>query len=445
MIWGGDKDCKHQWGNTIISKSKSNWDTFEQYRSDGGGGKRAIGLKVNQGNFCSLCSAWKGQSGLEPTPEMFIEHIVEIFREVRRVLRKDGVCFLNIGDSYFGGQGGSHDYRQAQSLQKVLKPKDMCLIPQRLTIALQEDGWWVRSIIIWSKTNPMPESVTDRPTETHEYILMLTKSKNYYWDAKAVLEKCQPSTFARLARGKYSRYGPNSKGKSGEYAVRSEKYADPNLGRNIRSVWQFATEPFSDWLFDYEHADYVGDNGKPYIFSEDCPVHWREPEKGIQKRSVNGHKSYSDYKCTCRISQISHFAAFPEKLPEICIKAATPEVGCCSKCGKPWERLTEESRIYYAKDVGGKSQFGGLVGGKQLKDRYSVIRATLGWQAGCHCQQSAQIPSLVLDPFAGTGTVGWVAKKLGRKAVLYELSSKYVEFAIERNRQSVLWTEGSEA
>lgn len=141
----------------------------------------------------------EGQIGLEPTIEEYIAHLVEIFREVRRVLRPDGVFFLNMGDSYAnsatsqhksnGGLTGNHalsPYQRIAATDIGLKPKDLCLIPSRLAIALQADGWWLRSMIPWLKQNSMPESVTDRPATAVEYVFLLTKSARYYYDGDAV-------------------------------------------------------------------------------------------------------------------------------------------------------------------------------------------------------------------------------------------------------------------
>lgn len=216
---------------------------------------------------------WRGALGLEPTPQLFIEHIVSIFEQVRRVLKPDGTCWLNIGDSYANDTkwGGSTSGKHVSSLQgntgvgrgkrlTGLKPKDLCLIPFRLAIALQEAGWYVRSDIIWAKPNPMPESVTDRPTKAHEYIFLLAKSEKYWFDADAVAE---PNAGKKSGNG-YKRSHRLT------YAGRGqEQQYEPDKPRNIRSVWTIATQPF--------------------------------PE--------------------------AHFAVYPEKLVEPCIKAGCPPGG----------------------------------------------------------------------------------------------------------------------
>jgi len=318
LIWGGDKECDHQWGKEIkVNRGTlgNNLDTLVGTQTAG------IAKQANtQGSFCSICGAWKGAYGLEPTPELYVEHTIQILREIKRVLRKDGVVFWNIGDSYAANrsyQVTDTKWRDVNNIKgsqvpQGMKPKDLCLIPFRVAIAAQSDGWWVRSDIIWSKPNPMPESVTDRPTNSHEYIFMFTKSKKYYWDADAVREPKALSTI-----GDPRDNGNGHRGGRG-YTGQSDN-GGTNLGgqlgdRNIRSVWEFPTQPY--------------------------------PE--------------------------AHFAVFPEKLPETCIKAASKE------------------------------------------------------------------DDTILDPFMGSGTTLWVASKLNRKAIGFDLSEKYCELAMKRNRQQVL-------
>src|SRR6266704_3594450 len=130
-----------------------------------------------------------GQIGLEPTYREYVQEMVTVFREVRRVLRADGTLWLNLGDTYNnGGRIGRDDFGSNRQRPPCagLKPKDLCGIPWRIAFALQTDGWYLHSDIIYSKTNPMPESVTDRPTKTHEYIFLLSKSEQYYYDADAI-------------------------------------------------------------------------------------------------------------------------------------------------------------------------------------------------------------------------------------------------------------------
>ena len=164
--------------------------------------------EVKQGQFCQLCGAWCGSLGLEPAPDLYIDHAVEVFREVWRVLRSDGTLWLNIGDSYcnsdkWGGVGantGKHTrepdgtpaswkaVRRKWANVPGIKPKDLVGIPWMLAFALHADGWWLRQDIVWSKPNPMPESGEDRCTKAHEYLFLLSKNDRYYYDADAIKE-----------------------------------------------------------------------------------------------------------------------------------------------------------------------------------------------------------------------------------------------------------------
>lgn len=194
-----------------------------------------------------------GQIGLEQTPGEYVAALVQVFRDVRRVLRADGVCWLNLGDSYanddkWGGQTiGKHVHRlHGEPVGRIkrstgLKPKDLIGIPWLVAFALQSDGWYLRSDVIWAKPNPMPESVTDRPTKAHEYLFLLTKAARYFYDAHAVAE---PAAYQV----------DNSRKKSGAYSLdsgRNDGGTHRSGGfitgetRNLRSVWNIATQPYS--------------------------------------------------------------------------------------------------------------------------------------------------------------------------------------------------------
>lgn len=165
-----------------------------------------------------------GQIGLEETPGEFIARLVEVFREVRRVLRDDGTAWVNMGDSYAGSWGAqgkretpaaisrnsisNHPKRAGTGrLTEGYKGKDLMGMPWRLAFALQDDGWYLRQDIIWNKPNPMPESVRDRCTKSHEYVFLLSKSKKYYFDQAAILEPCSPNTHARLSQDVQAQIG----------------------------------------------------------------------------------------------------------------------------------------------------------------------------------------------------------------------------------------------
>jgi DNA modification methylase len=201
-----------------------------------------------------------GQIGLEATPEAYVARMVEVFREVRRVLRDDGTCWVNLGDSYGGGSLGRNDAgrniggrggnkegsgnpgRQgAVEIATGLKPKDLVGIPWRVAFALQADGWWLRQDIIWHKPNPMPESVRDRCTKAHEYVFLLTKSERYYYDAEAVSEALSGKPHA--PGNKCSTDGGHLRNDFGTDAM--QRVWGANGRRNRRSVWTVTTKPYS--------------------------------------------------------------------------------------------------------------------------------------------------------------------------------------------------------
>lgn len=337
----------------------------------------------------------EGQLGLEPTPEEYVNNLVKVFREVKRVLRDDGTVWLNLGDSYannaqagdkvFGNPEFNKNRPSRQSTKTVkkvvpigLKHKDLVGIPWRVAFTLQQDGWYLRSDIIWHKPNAMPESVTDRPTKSHEYIFLLSKSQRYYYDGEAIKEPHEHPKITHMARYE------NDDARQGSALVKMA--GNSPTGRNKRSVWTVNTKPYKE----------------------------------------------------------AHFATFPEKLIEPCILAGASDKAC-EICGSPFERVVESE----SKPQGRSSQ--DVYTGQAYKNPQSAVwgkkrnlggdgndTKTTGWQPTCKCECQGTGKSIVLDPFAGSGTTLWVSKKLGRKAIGYELSEKYCRLIQKRNHQQVL-------
>lgn len=213
-----------------------------------------------------------GQLGLEETPDEYVTRLVEVFREVRRVLAEDGTLWLNLGDSYANttgsgpqrstGERASRTYTADEATAKArptIKEKDLVGIPWRVALALQEDGWWLRSDIIWAKPNPMPESVTDRPTSSHEHIFLLSKSKQYYYDDEAIREDA-PEREGRS--GSFVRDNP--KGSDGTQPGKScashrQDRDDTAYGgsRNKRDVWTVSTKPYPEAHFAVYPPDLI--------------------------------------------------------------------------------------------------------------------------------------------------------------------------------------------
>lgn len=329
----------------------------------------------------------EGQLGLEKTPDEYVASMVDVFRDVWRVLRDDGCLWVNIGDSYSGGAGGRGDVgniiagtqtrtqevgngRILKPVPSGLKPKDLVGIPWRLAFALQADGWYLRQDIIWHKPAPMPESVRDRCTKAHEYIFLLTKKPRYFFDAEAVKER---SGHQHLA-GKPQKISYHDKS---ALRMDGDRVVIRTANRNRRSVWTINTEAFRG----------------------------------------------------------AHFATFPTRLVEPCILAGTSAAGCCEACGKPWERVVEKqfrgqghvdnSR---AMEIGNRMK---LNGQQLLHEHRSRPNAERGWQPTCTCNAPA-VPCTVLDPFGGSGTTAGVALYHRRNAILCELNPEYAAMVPDR-------------
>ena len=241
---GGDADCKHVKPHSMATSGL-----------DGG---KTTTLHNHYYRENCVCGAIRidAQIGLEPTPAEYVATMVGVFREVRRVLRHDGTLWLNLGDSY--SSGGRSSPQVAQNLSGPanpdegsrrapvvdgIKPKDLCGIPWRVAFALQADGWYLRQDIIWSKPNPMPESVTDRCTKAHEYIFLMSKSERYYYDQDAIAEPCSWGNGQRVVNVDTPKNGLLGLKPTREYGHQL------GGGRNKRSVWEVSTQPFSQAHF----------------------------------------------------------------------------------------------------------------------------------------------------------------------------------------------------
>ena len=248
---GGDLECPHT-GKPMATKANIN-------RNTGGGNdlKNATALEFFR-ERCGRCGAMRidSQLGLEATPDAYVAEMVSVFREVRRVLADDGTLWLNIGDSYnasggnhaphhkndtgFQGQHGADHHKGRGNLVDGLKPKDLMGIPWRVAFALQADGWYLRQDIIWAKPNPMPESVTDRCTKSHEYVFLLSKSARYYYDHESVKEPAIHSADRRSGEGRLTYDGK----RQGNKGTGQEAFVSIVDKRNKRDVWTIATKPF---------------------------------------------------------------------------------------------------------------------------------------------------------------------------------------------------------
>src|SRR5581483_561356 len=284
-IWGGDPECDHEFldDETITKHVRKGFGLEELSKRYRGGGKKAGAvppINIVRGSCCK-CGSWRGVLGLEPTPEMFCDNMVEVYEEVRRVLRPDGVAWVNMGDCYATGAGavgehpgggtqganwrgrrppgetawagyrgtrkgaaaGKHAYNEGKSVGPMtqpnrmpipgLKAKDLVGVPWMLAFALRRAGWYLRQDIIWQKPNPMPESTEDRCTKAHEYVFLLSKSERYFYDAEAIKE---PAIYNE-ASGKAEKPKGSFNSKREASVLIEEPFRAIRETRNKRSVW----------------------------------------------------------------------------------------------------------------------------------------------------------------------------------------------------------------
>jgi len=341
-----------------------------------------------------------GQLGLEPTYQEHIQNIVELFRAMKPKLKDSATVWLNYGDSYAATVNGTKVKDQVKNkvqfadkylikgddrtfrdkpfstIQGSLKPKDLVMIPNRIAIALQDDGWWIRSEIIWHKPNPMPESTKDRPTSCHEKIWLITKSKKYYYDADAIREPVAQGTITRLSEKNLKNQKGSTRGNGGMRSNGNMKPVGNMETKNKRNVWTVTTKPCKE----------------------------------------------------------AHFATFPKDLIEPCIKAGCPEK-VCVKCGTPYLRNFKtittpkrETRNNMVNVIPGRDKPTRM----NSKNMESLIKEDLGFKKNCNCETDKFKSGLVFDPFGGSGTTAIVAKLLNRKSIMSELNPEYIKIAKSR-------------
>lgn len=230
-VWGGNEDCAHEWVENVSAEAFSSKRRWQHTGGRKGLEQQGGFTQLVLGESCPMCGAWRGALGLEPTPELYVQHIVEVFRECRRVLSNRGTLWLNIGDTY------------ATVLGKKLgnyKSKDLIGIPWMVAFALRADGWYLRQDIIWHKTNPMPESVKDRFTKAHEYVFLFSKNKDYYFN------EINSREVGVTPPQKRSRQMVDKTPSSPEYRTRAGLSRERELDgtRKKRSVWEIPTQPY---------------------------------------------------------------------------------------------------------------------------------------------------------------------------------------------------------
>ena len=430
-----------------------------------------------------------GMIGLEPTFDGHVENLLAVFREVRRVLRPDGTCWLNYGDGYARGDKrgssgpgdkqasnrGSAEARGAK-LPGGTKPKDLMMMPARVAMALQADGWWLRSEICWIKSNPMPESAKDRPTRAHEFVFLLTQAERYFYDHEAVKEPvagtAHPRTSARAHDSIEAR------------KARANPEAGHTSTKERRGIRPYKTPDGWDTSKGQGAHGSIHRKGRekgraPGVTPKSAP-----PGSGIRQNEsyqaamveMTANRNLRDaWTFPSAPFRGAHFATFPPALVEPCIRAGTSEHGVCPDCGAPWERCVNKTATGRVRD----RARGGL-GAAHSRETHAlpamtgifqegVIWKTAGWRPTCGCyddryraehpeprrarkrrQRAAWAgrrrrvrarpgnpewptsPAIVLDPFAGAGTAGLVAERLGRDSILIEINPDYAAMARDR-------------
>lgn len=359
-------------------------------------GLRSYGFKADD-------PARKKMIGMEPTFDRHLWNLVRVFREVRRVLRDDGTLWLNYGDSHandekWGGGQSSQLNRRASGVTPCvphkgcrtgLPSKNLIGMAWRIAFALQADGWILRRDIIWHKRSPMPESARDRPTKAHEYVFLFSKSPRYFYDQEAGRESTRGSDTHGKGRAPHEMPKTMS---MGEGIKNNVSFSAATWGavqsRNARSVWTLSSEPFAG----------------------------------------------------------AHFATFPTELVARCLRPGTSLTGCCSTCGAPWRRIIERERIATRPGTGSKVSIDRRTGeslqcsyrpwaaeevGNRDPKRHVTHFQTTGWQRGCE-HEVEPVSCAVLDPFAGSGTVGVVCRRMGLNFIGIELSPEYAAMARKR-------------
>jgi len=445
-VFGGDGSCEHEWGAMERGARKDILPADESTADRLGVDERQKGAGNSGGRFCLKCSAWLGQLGLQPLHDCgawakkeppcsacYVCALRMVAKELWRVLRDDGVWWLNIADSYASGGRGAwlgYQERMGEPLPAAkpppgLKPKDLVGIPERVVLALQADGWYWRDRIAWTKGSAMPSSHTDRCTASFEFVYMFAKQERYYYDLEAVKEPVAVPGVSGIPFGGVRRAGGDNPTYSGRDYTAGET-------RTRRNVWHVNPEGFGLEFCQSCETIYIPSEHKR-LRSESRV----DPETG-NERVIRF--------CGCGADPeeawLSHFAVWPTKLVEPMILAGTSAKGCCGECGAPWERVVKRapnpSKVANVGEdlTGGAAKTGNPQTSKGLHRNAGNAQGpqpvTTGWRPTCDHAGATLVPATVLDPFSGSGTTALVARRLGRNGIGIELSDGYAKLSEER-------------
>jgi DNA modification methylase len=468
QIWGGAPDCEHLWGDDIVGSDNLRFRKGKNTQV--GNNKNPViypeTKKGKGGNYCQKCGAWHGELGNEPDFKLYIQHLCDVFDEVKRVLKKSGTCWVNMGDTYGGNSTNVGYVEKVKGINSIISDsnlsahpavghsrglwdKQLLNIPHRFAIEMQDRGWIHRQTIIWSKPNCMPSTAPDRFSCNHEYIFFFTKSKRYYFEPQFKPFKIE--SLERAKRGYISTIG--------------DHYASLNPKKQKRWSEKVLTMKPQNQDEKILHRGNKGgiidiDNDKfANSICESCGRTMRR-HYGLQGENTTfipcsplGAKMWTVWNIATEPLKDAHFAHYPKKLCETPIKAGCPEL-VCVKCGKPREKVFQSKELNpsemseehkeWCKNAGANSDY--QYNGKDIKDypkeQGSASQRKRRWLKAmrsiqtityvtCDCNASFR-PGIVLDPFIGSGTTAIVAKKLNRDFIGIELNPEYIEIAKKR-------------
>lgn len=467
-VWDADPKCEHEW-QTVIRHRESGGPQVPQSITPNNIDLQD-GQRDTKSDFCSKCSAWKGQLGLEPDFRLYVKHLLQITKELKRILKPTGCLWLNLGDTYSGSWGNygnrpeesgidngqrerTTDYLERKGhpettaypvqVKTGVAPKSLCFIPQRVALAMiDEQGWILRNQVVWFKPNGMPSSVRDRFSNRWEPMFFFTKEPRYWFDLDAVRE---PHASATLERNRYP-HGDKKRGGTeiawGSDQKEGNTQTDNPAGKNPGDVIREPAVRHKSWASNPGH-----DEGHQRVYEE-------------------GKDGSDFWEITTEPHPFAHFAVYPDALVERPVKASCP-LEVCVKCDKARERITESnnpSKAVRGEDDELSSRYPEGMGGnyQTMKSIHRNIGPngekgvyyngkTLGWTS-CSCNEPIKVPRLkveiadpenflgrpgyrpgiVLDPFAGSGTTAVVAKRLQRSSISVELAEHYIPIIKER-------------
>ncbi|MHB8559576.1 MAG: DNA-methyltransferase [Thermoplasmataceae archaeon] len=460
VVWDGNSDCGHEWGYIFpkshktggnnVGKAKSTWIRSSRNAQEGG----------NSGTFCKKwkCNAWKGELGQEPSYKLYLQHLLQITKELKRILKPTGTMFWNIGDSYAGSGGweGKNEesvkYISNVHLGKGAYPdkppnrdndipaKSQMMIPERFSIALTDEQKWIRrNFLVWYKRSGMPESMDDRFSRKWEPIFFFTKNKRYYFNLDSIRKPLSLSTSKELEKS-YNGIGKKDYEGNG---IQNPSEVKRRIVDNMRQKYE-STSAYKN----LDGADQINENGaNPGDVFNNESIYSFLSDPSILSAFMDYLQEERPELLIDQVLDIptmphsfSHFAVFPTTLVEPLIKAGCPKE-VCSKCGKPKMPFREKTGRTYDSRNGEYTDEGKYISRKVAEtnnvSESSVFRTDLIQETktvmkpSCSCNVNF-IPGTVLDPFAGSGTVGVVAKKLGVSAILIEVVPEYVEIIKKR-------------